>query len=321
MRIKKITCIIGMLLLFSQTAKAANNVAIAEFVNNIRGSFNMLVAKEFVPGSKRLIKTRKMIKKGYNNEIRNMQILLSGLDLVANIRTTDPKRLSQFAEQEREIEKTLDTVVSSLTSIIKSRIDASNLQAKTSAGEGATASNSSAGEDDIDFDEEDIGSDIDIDDNLIEISDESIEVNNERLNLDDVAKQAYLDIAYQYVPVYAGKEVTWYAGDKVEQIKLGKDLSLKHVFIPYPRKGIVQPYPLHSIFATTFMPDRKGVMHVMRMYIILLVNEAEHGTVRVATREIPTFRWDRNPYFIAAATGTVLKKIFTSTLGQKVDTF
>jgi hypothetical protein len=57
------------------------------------------------------------------------------------------------------------------------------------------------------------------------------------------------------------------------------------------------------------------------MYIILMVNEAEHGTVRVATREIPTFRWDRNPYFIAAATGTVLKKIFTSTLGQKVDSF
>ncbi len=321
MRIKKITCIIGVLLLFSQTATAANNVAIAEFVNNIRGSFNMLVAKEFVPGSKRLIKTRKMIKKGYNNEIRNMQILLSGLDLVANIRTTDPKRLSQFAMQEREIEKTLDTVVASLTSIIKSRIDASNMQAKTSAEEGASADNSSADGIGDDFDEEDIGSDIDIDDNLIEISDESIEVNNERLNLDDVAKQAYLDIAFQYVPVFAGKEVTWYAGDKVEQIKLGKDMSLKHVFIPYPRKGLVKPYPLHSIFATTFMPDRKGVMHVMRMYIILLVNEAEHGTVRVATREIPTFRWDRNPYFIAAATGTVLKKIFTSTLGQKVESF
>ena len=304
----------GTAILFSQTAFAANNVAIAEFVNNIRGSFNMLVAKEFVPGSKRLKKTRKMIKKGYNNEIRNMNILLSGLDLVANIRAANPKQLPQFALQEQEVGKTLDTVVVSLTSIIKTRIDASNefqAQEPGLVDEGIDEA----------FDEDDIGSDIDLDDNLIEISDESIEINNERLNLDDVAKQAYIDIAIQYVPQFAGKEVTWYAGDKSEKIQLGKGMSLKHVFVPYSRQGLIKPYPLHSIFATSFLPDRKGVLHVMRMYIILMVNEAEHGTVRVATREIPTFRWDRNPYFIAAATGTVLKKIFTSTLGQKVDSF
>ena len=304
----------GTAILFSQTAFAANNVAIAEFVNNIRGSFNMLVAKEFVPGSKRLKKTRKMIKKGYNNEIRNMNILLSGLDLVANIRAANPKQLPQFALQEQEVGKTLDTVVVSLTSIIKTRIDASNefqVQEPGLVDEGIDEA----------FDEDDIGSDIDLDDNLIEISDESIEINNERLNLDDVAKQAYIDIAIQYVPQFAGKEVTWYAGDKSEKIQLGKGMSLKHVFVPYSRQGLIKPYPLHSIFATSFLPDRKGVLHVMRMYIILMVNEAEHGTVRVATREIPTFRWDRNPYFIAAATGTVLKKIFTSTLGQKVDSF
>lgn len=304
----------GTAILFSQTAFAANNVAIAEFVNNIRGSFNMLVAKEFVPGSKRLKKTRKMIKKGYNNEIRNMNILLSGLDLIANIRAANPKQLPQFALQEQEVGKTLDTVVVSLTSIIKTRIDASN---EFQAQEPGLV------DERIDeaFDEDDIGSDIDLDDNLIEISDESIEINNERLNLDDVAKQAYIDIAIQYVPQFAGKEVTWYAGDKSEKIQLGKGMSLKHVFVPYSRQGLIKPYPLHSIFATSFLPDRKGVLHVMRMYIILMVNEAEHGTVRVATREIPTFRWDRNPYFIAAATGTVLKKIFTSTLGQKVDSF
>ena len=304
----------GTAILFSQTAFAANNVAIAEFVNNIRGSFNMLVAKEFVPGSKRLKKTRKMIKKGYNNEIRNMNILLSGLDLVANIRAANPKQLPQFALQEQEVGKTLDTVVVSLTSIIRTRIDASNefqAQEPGLVDEGIDEA----------FDEDDIGSDIDLDDNFIEISDESIEINNERLNLDDVAKQAYIDIAIQYVPQFAGKEVTWYAGDKSEKIQLGKGMSLKHVFVPYSRQGLIKPYPLHSIFATSFLPDRKGVLHVMRMYIILMVNEAEHGTVRVATREIPTFRWDRNPYFIAAATGTVLKKIFTSTLGQKVDSF
>ncbi|KJZ13765.1 hypothetical protein TW85_11215 [Marinomonas sp. S3726] len=306
-----------LVLLFTQSAYAANNIAIAEFVNNIRGSFNMLVAKEFVPGSKRLKKTRKMIKKGYNNEIRNMQILLSGLDLVANIRTANPKLLPQFAIQEKEVGKTLDNVVVSLTSIIKTRIDASNQLASTQID------NSGAEIELIDeeFDEDDIGSDIDLDDNLIEISDESIEIDNERLNLDDVAKQAYIDIAIQYVPQFAGKEVTWYAGDKSEKIQLGKGMSLKHAFVPYSRQGLIQPYPLHSIFATSFLPDRKGVLHVMRMYIILMVNEAEHGSVRVATREIPTFRWDRNPYFIAAATGTVLKKIFTSTLGQKVDSF
>ena len=77
--------------------------------------------------------------------------------------------------------------------------------------------------------------------------------------------------------------------------------------------------PLHSIFATTFMPDRKGVLYVMEMYIILVVNEAEHGTARVAQRKVDMFRWDRNPYYISAATGTILKRIFTSTLGQKVD--
>lgn len=306
----------GAVLLCSQSAVAANNVAIAEFVNNIRGSFNMLVAKEFVPGSKRLKKTRKMIKKGYNNEIRNMNILLSGLDLVANIRAANPKQLPQFALQEQDVGKTLDTVVVSLTSIIKTRIDASNQPQNSPQIEGLD--DEALNEE---FDEDDIGSDIDLDDNLIEISDESIEIGNERLNLDDVAKQAYIDIAMQYIPLFAGKEVTWYAGDKSEKIELGKDLSLKHVFVPYQRKGLIKPYPLHSIFATAFMPDRKGVLHVMRMYIILMVNEAEHGTVRVATREIPTFRWDRNPYFIAAATGTVLKKIFTSTLGQKVDSF
>jgi len=305
---------LGGILLFSQGAVAANNVAIAEFVNNIRGSFNMLVAKEFVPGSKRLKKTRKMIKKGYNNEIRNMNILLSGLDLVANIRAANPKHLPQFALQEEEVGKTLDTVVISLTSIIKTRIDASQQLSVQN-------SEMDEGLDDIEFDEDDIGSDIDLDDNFIEISDESIEIGNQRLNLDDVAKQAYIDIAIQYLPQFAGQEVTWYAGDKSEKIELGKGMSLKHVFVPYPRKGLIKPYPLHSIFATSFMPDRKGVLHVMRMYIILMVNEAEHGTVRVATREIPTFRWDRNPYFIAAATGTVLKKIFTSTLGQKVDSF
>lgn len=308
---------LGLMLFLPQTAVAANNIAIAEFVNNIRGSFNMLVAKEFVPGSKRLKKTRKMIKKGYNNEIRNMQIMLSGLDLVANIRTANPKQMPQFALQEQEVGKTLDNVVVSLTSIIKTRIDASNQLVSNQTQEAAQDTDFV----DEEFDEDDIGSDIDLDDNFIEISDESIEIDNERLNLDDVAKQAYIDIAIQYLPHFSGKEVTWYAGDKSEKIQLGKGMSLKHVFVPYSRKGLIKPYPLHSIFATSFLPDRKGVLHVMRMYIILMVNEAEHGTVRVATREIPTFRWDRNPYFIAAATGTVLKKIFTSTLGQKVDSF
>jgi len=318
MRIKIKTSVVGMLLIFSQPVFAANNVAIAEFVNNIRGSFNMLVAKEFVPGSKKLIKTRRMIKKGYNNEIRNMQILLSGLDLIANIRTADPRRLPQFAQQEQEIEKIIDSVVITLTSIIQSRIDASS---QLAIGAPSSEGSSAIETEEVAFDEDDIGSDIDIDDTLIEISDETIVIDNKRLNLDDVATQAYFDIAFQYIPVYAGKEVVWYAGNAEEQIKLGKNMSLKHVFIPYSRQGIVELYPLHSIFATTFMPDRKGVMHVMRMYIILIVNEAEHGTARVAMREIPLFRWDRNPYFIAAATGTVLKKIFTSTLGQKVDTF
>ena len=305
----------SILIFYTSQSFAGSNIAITEFVNSIRGSFNMLVADKHVVSVKQLSKTKNMIEKGYRNEVLNMQLLLASTGLDANIRMLNPRRYPDFSSQEEEGQKLLNNMIETLSKEAKRRIQGSDFDNLNSSENDDEIENSTLSDD--------IGTDIEFDDVFEEISLDTVaDKTGNFISLDQVAQDTFLTLSQEYLrtPQFRGKEVLWYSGGNEQKIILGKGLNtLKHVFIPYNVNGIIKPMPLHSIFATTFMPDRKGVLYVMEMYIILVVNEAEHGTARVAQRKVDMFRWDRNPYYISAATGTILKRIFTSTLGQKVD--
>lgn len=301
-------------LLVASNATAGTNVAIAEFVNSIRGSFNMVVANKHVVSAKRLKKTNKMIEKGYRSEVLNMQILLEDSGLDANIRMFSERRYPDFAPQEMASKQYLLDMTETLSKEAKRRLEGSDFDQPEAEATGDDLAVS-----------DDIGTEIEFDDTLLEVSDDTIsDGKGSFISLEQIAQDTFLSIAQEYIYTsqLRGREVLWYSGGNEQKIKLGTGTpNLKQVFIPYNHEGVLKPMPLHSVFATTFMPDRNGVLYVMEMYIILVVNEAEHGTTRVAQRKIDKFRWDRNPFYISAATGTVLKKIFTNTLGRKVEKF
>lgn len=303
----------------SFSVNASTNVAIAEFVNSIRGSFNMVVAPKHVVSARRLKKTNRMIEKGYRSEVLNMQILLEESGLDANIRMFESRLYPDFPEQNKEASKNVQAMTETLSKELKRRLEGSAFDTSLTT----TAAKPEESSDDIEL-SDDIGTDIDFDDTLFEVSDEKIDDGTGTgtlVSLEQIATDTFLSIAMQYnrLPAFRNREVLWYAGGSEEKVTLGKGTpNMKKVFIPFYNDGILRPLPLHSIFATTFMPNRNGVLHVMEMYIILVVNEAEHGKARVAYRKIDKFRWDRNPYYISAATGTVLKKIFTNAIGKKL---
>ncbi len=311
--------IILVSLLMVTPARSATNIAIAEFVNSIRGSFNLVVADKHVVSAKRLRKTNAMIEKGYRSEVLNMQILLEESGLDANIRMFSSKRYPRFTAQEDKAEQLLVNMTETLSKEAKRRLEGSEFDPDKTQSKAVPADSTS----EVDLD--DIGTDIDFDDTLVEVSSDMVaDDKGGFISLNQVAMDTFLSIAqtYIYTPDFRGRKVTWYSGGSEEAISLGTGTpNLKQVFIPFYHQGMVKPMPLHAIFATTFMPDRHGVLYVMEMYIMLVVNEAEHGSARVAWRKIERFRWDRNPYYISAATGTILKKVFTNTLGRKVDSF
>ncbi|MGF1763191.1 hypothetical protein [Aliivibrio kagoshimensis] len=320
---KKVLLAVAMFCMPS-VSYAGTNVAIAEFVNSIRGSFNMLVAHKEIVSAKTLRKTNKMIEKGYRSEVLNMQLLLESSGLDANVRMLSAKRFPEFSLQENLVKTELTNMVKTISKESKRRLESSVLTADVVPSEEGSDDESGDIADDIDL-SDDIGSDIDFDDSIVDVS--SDVVANEvgaMISLDQVALDTFITIVteYSYRKPFRGQEVLWYAGGNEGNIVLGRgNPNLKQAFLPFHHDQFVKPMPLHAIFATTFMPNRQGVLHVMEMYIILVVNESEHGTVRVAQRKINKFRWDRNPYYISAATGTVLRKIFTSTLGKKVEMF
>lgn len=316
--------LVVVLMWLPSVSHAGTNVAIAEFVNSIRGSFNMLVAHKEIVSAKTLRKTNKMIEKGYRSEVLNMQLLLETSGLDANVRMLSANRFPEFSLQESRIKAELTNMVKTISKESKRRLESSVLTAEVVPSVEESNDESSDIADDIDL-SDDIGSDIDFDDSIVDVSTDVVTNDvGAMISLDQVALDAFMSIVteYAYRKPFRGQEVLWYAGGNENNIVLGSgNPNLKQAFLPFNHEQFVKPMPLHAIFATTFMPNRQGVLHVMEMYIILVVNESEHGTVRVAQRKINKFRWDRNPYYISAATGTVLRKIFTSTLGKKVEMF
>lgn len=319
MKFKLKSILLITLLLFQSKVFSGTNVSLSEFVNSIRGPFNMLVAEKYIVSAKKLRKTNKMIEKGYRNEVRNMQLLLETSGLNAHVRMLNEKRFSSFSYQEKEFKKELEKMVQTLSNAISHRLDNTSLGKENDQKSNRTVENK------LQDSSDDIGTDIEFDGTLFEIStDLAPNKKGSFVSLNNIAEVAFLDLAELYgdTTQFKGKKVQWYSAGAEQEITLGRrPPNLKQAFIPYRVNGNIYLKPLHSIFATTFKPDRDGVIHVMEMYILLIVNEAEHGTVRVAQQKINKFRWDRNPYYISAATGTILKKIFTNTLGKKVESF
>lgn len=306
-----------LILVFFQSTQAqgSENVALSEFVNNVRGSFNMLVAEPNVVGKANLNKTRKMIKKGYRNEVRNMQGLLQHLDVKANIRKLSAKRYPNFSEQEDFSEQQLQALITDLSNVISERFD---LHTSTSNASSEATSDSMDFSLDEDLDLDDIGSDIELTDEMIDLTDEVLTTGS--VDLGKRAKETFLEIGSAYGELFSGMypdQMTTIAGK--DRPKYSSYVtSLKQAYIPYGYRDLARPHHLHAIFGTTFFPTRHGVEHVMKIHVLLLINEAEHNNVRVGYQRISPFMWNRNPYFISAATGSVLKQIFTEALGSQI---
>lgn len=328
MKIKSLL-FIPFILLLTPAVYAGQNVSISEFVNSIRGSFNMVIAKENVVSARRLKKTKRMIHKGYLSEIRNMEILLEQTGADATLRAFSPKRYPGFAVQEENAIEILDNMVKTLTTNTKSSIENSRKTFESNSDLQIDTDSSGDGSDDIALSDDvesadDIGTDLDFDGNLFDTTDDTAEVGEQKLSHGAIAQAAFLDIAEEYVlrSKLKGLEVTWFAGNVEEKVKLGqRPITLKQMFVPIEKDNMLRPQPVHAVFASTFLPNRNGVLHVMEMYIILIINEPGSTNPQVSVTPVNKFRWDRNPYYISAATGTVMKKIFSTMTGKKLGSY
>ncbi len=265
----------------------------------------MIVLKEGVNSARSLKRTRFAIHKGYSSQILNMQLLLKKEQVNANIRSFSADSYPRFADQERRGENIFQLASMTIASIASQQIERSklNLQGTSST--------------------DPVGTDIDFDDSMLEISDVKDKLQPS-MNIEQIATSAFIDVCsiYQNNPFFTGKKARWYGKSKEFSVTLGSGLTtLDKCFVPVDYNNNVQPVPLHSVFSTIFTPKRHGVLYVMEMNVLLFFNEAEIGKVRVAQREVSEFRWDRNPYYISGATGTILKSIFSHSLGKKIESF
>ncbi len=313
---KLLTSLIFLLLI--PNSYAATNIALSEFLNEIRGSsFNMYVAKDHIVGlNPRYKKTQKAIRSGYGKEMRNMRILLKRLQINAQLRAPGLQNdLPQFRGLDAKTKKQLLKLVTIQTELWDKKLGDAPFEIETSSNK-IESDNTNVALDD------DIGADLDFDEGLIETTDDTFSSNaGEIVDPGQVANDIFIEIGNLYSPKFMGGQVSVYKDGKLIQKTLdgGEILDMQDIFVPYNLNGLPRPLPLHAVFGTAFLPDKEGAIHMMRMYIYVFTNDPETKKVRIAVKPVKKFRWDRNEYYISAATGSILREIFAQALGLKIE--
>lgn len=309
--------LLSLSVLSSTNTLAATNIALSEFLNEIRGSsFNMYIAKDHIVGLQpRYKKTKKAIVSGYKKEMRNMLILLRRLNINAQLRMPGIHNdLPEYRRYDLTTKKQLLKLVTTQTELWDKKLSDVIVKLETTP-EPATADEP---EEELD---DDIGADLDFDGDMIETTEDTYSDNGQIVDPGQVANDIFIEIGDLYSPLFRGQNVSVYADGKRRQKTLsgGPILDFQDIFVPYNINGLPSPLPLHAVFGTAFLPDKEGAIHMMRMYIFVFTNDPETKKVRIAVKPVKKFRWDRNEYYISAATGSVLRAIFAQALGLKVE--
>jgi len=300
-------------LLVPVQAHSATNIAMSQFLNDIRGSsFNLLIAKPHIIDVRNSRRRKKAINNGFKKEIRNMEILLRKLKLNAKLRL--PGVLNDIPHYYANDKVAGDK----LYELIKVQ---TNLWETKLTEEIVIKKDKKAAAPEEDGLADDIGADIDFDTDIIETTDDELVLNDKAVTPGKVANDFFLDIGFNYAPLFGGMQVQRFMEGGMKTVTLkGGIQTLQDIYAPYRGdKGLPVPLPLHAVFGSAFLPDKMGAIHVMRLYVFVIVNDPETEKVRVAAKPVPNFRWDRNEYYISAATGSVLRAIFSEALGVKVE--
>jgi hypothetical protein len=306
----------GLLYVITIPASASTNIALNQFLNEIRGSsFNVLIAPPHIVKDPQYKLTLKAINNGYKKEIRNMRILMRKLSLPSKLRAPGMiNDLPQYFDKDKKTGANLKRLIEEQTSLWENRLSEEIVSASD------RNKNTEKAEEGINLGD-DIGADLDFDTDLIETTDDTYEIDNTVISPGKIANDIFLDIGDIYAQLFVGQEVHRMIEGNMEKIILkGRINGLHEIYLPFPDdQGKPVAKPLHAVYGSAFLPDKKGAIHVLRMYVFVIVNDPEIDKVRVAARPIPRFIWDRNEYYVSAATGSVLRAIFSEALGVKIE--
>lgn len=293
-------------------AQSATNIAMSQFLNDIRGSsFNLLIAQPHIIDIRNSKRRKRAIYSGFKKELRNMNILLRKLKLNAKLRSPGLSNdIPQYQSNDKAAGKKLYKLIQDETTLWLSKLSEDivikgNKKEETDDGELS----------------DDIGADIDFDTDIVEVTDDQLSLNKQPVTPGGIANTVFLDIGDNYAGLFGGQKVNRFQKGEMQSVTLkGFVEDLQDIYIPYRgNNGLPEPLPLHAVFGSAFLPDKMGAIHVMRLFVFVIVNDPETQKVRVAAKPVPRFRWDRNEYYIAAATGSVLRAIFSEALGVKVE--
>ena len=293
-------------------AFSATNIAMSQFLNDIRGSsFNLLIAKPHIVDVRNSKRRRRAIENGFKKEIRNMEILLRRLKLNAKLRLPGILNdIPQYYQNDKVAGDRLYKLIELQTTMWESKLT-EDIAIKGDKKEDTTEAGLS----------DDIGADIDFDTDIIETTDDKHVLNDQAVTPGKVANDIFIEVGDNYAGLFGGQKVNRFIDGGMKEVTLkGGIQTLQDIYAPYRNNsGLPVPLPLHAVFGSAFKPDKMGAIHVMRLYVFVIVNDPETERVRVAAKPVPNFRWDRNEYYISAATGSVLRAIFSEALGVKVE--
>jgi len=163
---KSLVCLIMLAVPF--TAQSATNIAMSQFLNDIRGSsFNLLIAEPHIIDIRNSKRRKRAIYSGFKKELRNMNILLRKLKLNAKLRSPGLSNdIPQYQSNDKAAGKKLYKLIKDETTLWLSKLSEDIVikgNKKEATEEGGELS-------------DDIGADIDFDTDIVEVTDDKLKL-------------------------------------------------------------------------------------------------------------------------------------------------
>ena len=241
--------------------------------------YNLLISKPIISDESMEIVNR-AINKGFENQYKKIQRLLIRNDISSVIEFPYYIAFQYQDNTFKEVNDIITNLMEDIYNIEKDEIDSSTKQEDESMSLDGSLDVSKL--------------------NMSEFKDIS-KKSSQKGNLEELGEDAIIKIGNVFMEENEDDEIEWVGEAK---------------FHPYGSDDLV---PLNGIYGMIFIPTVRGRTHTMaiRMYLIDVNDDGK--SVTVMRKIVKEFPWYRNPRYISAVTGTLLKEILSLGTKQKIE--
>lgn len=275
-----------ILLMVSSLSYAKSNVSLSKLLVKFQGNeYNLLLSPKHIVMSSKKKKTRKAINKGYKRAVSELMRLMKMRDLDLNMKAfkSSGSNLEQYLEADSKTYTILkDMLVAQVTLSESFKEDEELTQVST----------------------ESVNPNISADDINMDLGDDAFDITE-----DKAVSGSMINVSPAEAFTTSFVEMSELYNEEV--------LELSKTLHPFNIKGKPKMKNIHSVFGMAFFPTKKGAIKNMRIYIVLCnINSEQAQSVQIISKEVGTFRWDRNHLYISGATGKILRQIVSGVLGE-----